>query len=366
MSELIPERVTDLPALEELREAWQALSARLPENTDFFATWDYTWAYLTCHRPANWQVVAVREAGSQRLVAVFALQLFQIEAEGRVYRACQPLGTGYLTYIEFAVEGALRRDVLQVLLNTVLQQQLNIDVAIFWPLHQSSPLYLSLLEDLGRTEVLKTLRFPSNLHEIETRGLGFDRYLAACSSTSFKNAAYCQRRLSAMGALGFTLSEPPEAMRPLLETLCQQNLHKFGERHAFRHLPKWSAFIYELVVSLSQAGLAQLSTLRLDGRVLACGVGFLHKRRRYFYLIDYDPEFVRYSPAKILLAKLIEQTFQEGGVFCFGAGSSRYKREWGPSVGELKAAIVFFNPTARAALDAQLTVHGLNALGGVQ
>lgn len=36
--------ITDFPALEALREEWQALSARLPENTDFFATW----ACLNC------------------------------------------------------------------------------------------------------------------------------------------------------------------------------------------------------------------------------------------------------------------------------------------------------------------------------
>ena len=365
MNELVPECITDLDSLQALGPAWQALSARLPENTDFFATWDYTWAYLNFHRPAQWQVVALREAGSQRLVAVFALQLFQLEAGGQMYRACQPLGTGYLTYIEFAVEGARRRDALQVLLNRVLRQQLAIDVAIFWPLHQSSPLYLSLLEDLGTSAALKTLRIPDNLHEIETRGLSLERHLAACSSKSFQHAAYCQRRLQAMGTLHFTLSEPPETMPAVLHALCQQNLRKFAGRHAFGHLPQWSAFMAEMVVSLSRAGLAQLSTLRLEGRVLASGVTFLHKRRRYFYLVDYDPAFARYSPAKVLLAKLIEQTFGEQGVFCFGAGSSRYKRDWGPSVGELKAAIVFFTSAARAALDGQLTGQGLNALGGV-
>lgn len=363
MATLTTELIDDWPALEALREAWRALSARLPENTDFFATWDYTWTYLNCHRPANWRVVVVRDSGTQ-LVAVFPLQLFQLEEQGQVFRVCQPLGTGYLPYIEFPIDSRVRRDVLQTLLNTVMRQ-LGVDVAIFWPLHQSSPLYLSLLEDLGRTEALKTLRFPDNLHEIETRGLDFDRYLESCSSTTFRNSAYCQRRLGAMGALSFTLSEPLAVMRPLLDTLCQQNRQKFAERHAAQHLPKWSAFIPELVMSLSQAGRAQLSTLRLDGRVLASGVGFLHKRRRYFYLIDYDPEFVRFSPAKVLLAKLIEQTFQDQDVFCFGAGSSRYKRDWGPSVGELKAAIVFLNPPARTALEAKLDLRGLNALGGV-
>lgn len=362
---LTSQRITDFSALEALRDDWQALSARIPENTDFFATWDYTWAYLNSHRPANWQVVTIRDNDGGALVAVFPLQVFQIEHEGQIFRACQPLGVGYLPYIEFPINSAVRRDVLQVLLNTVLQKELNLDVALFWPLHQASPLYLTLLEDLGRSEALKTLRVPGNLHEIETRGRDLAAHRQACSIKSFKDAAYKARKLARQGALRFTLSEPAANLRPLMHTLCQQNLRKFGDQHACRHLPKWSAYLPELAVALAGSGLSQLSTLRLDGEVVASVLSFVHKQRRSLYLIDYDPQFVRYSPSKILLAKLIEQTFADGGMFCFGAGSSAYKRDWGPAVGELKAVQVFFSSTARAALHEQLDLRGLNSLGGV-
>lgn len=359
----IPETITDFSALEALREEWQSLTARIPENSDFFATWDYTRAYLHVHRPANWQVVAIRQAQTRALMAVFPLQLFQIEQEGQIFRACQPLGVGYLPHIEFPIDSAARRDVLQVLLGPVLQQQLKIDVALFWPLHQSSPLYLALLEDLGPTAALKSLRFPDNLHEIETRGRDLKKYRQACSIKSFKDAAYMARKLGREGDLSFTLSESTANVRTLMDSLCQQNLKKFGDQHAYRHLPKWSAYLPELAVALCVDGLAQLSTLRLNGAVVASVLSFVHKQRRSLYLIDCDPAFVRYSPSKILLAKLIEQTFAEGGVFCFGAGSTPYKRDWGPAVGELKAALVFLNVDARTALEAKLTLGGLNSLG---
>lgn len=362
---MFPELITDFAALQALRPQWQSLSARVSEDTDFFATWDYTWAYLNFHRPTQWLVVAMRAAPTGALVAVFPLKVFQIAHEGQVFRACQPLGVGYLPYIEFPIDSAVRRDVLQVLLNTVLQQQLGMEVAIFWPLHQASPLYLNLLEDLGRSEALKTLRFAGNLHEIETRGLDLGAHRQTCSIKSFKDAAYNARKLGRQGELRFTLSEPGANLRPLIKTLCQQNLQKFGDKHACRHLPKWSAYLPQLGEALSTSGLAQLSTLRLDGEVVAAVLSFVRKERRSLYLIDYDPKFVRYSPSKILLAKLVEQTFAEGGIFCFGAGSAPYKRDWGPSVGELKAALVFFNPAARAALEDQLTLNGLNSLGAV-
>lgn len=336
------------------------------ENTDFFATWDYTWAYLNAHRPANWQVVTMREGDSRALVAVFALQVFQIAHQGQTFRACQPLGVGYLPYIEFATDSAVRREVLQLLLNAVLQKELGIDLALFWPLHQASPLYLMLLEDLGRTEALKIMRIPSNLHEIETRGVDLAGYVHTCTRSVYRDAAYKERQLSKEGEVLFTLSEPPYDAATLVATLCCQNQDKFGQQHAYLHLPKWSTFLPQAAQSLTAAGLAQVSTLRLNGAVLAGGLCFLYKKRRYFYLFDYDPAFVRFSPAKILLRNLIEQTFREGGGFCFGPGDAAYKCSWGPVVGELKAALVFLNPNARSALEAQLTLSGLNSLGGVQ
>lgn len=73
-----------------------------------------------------------------------------------------------------------------------------------------------------------------------------------------------------------------------------------------------------------------------------------------------------YCPSKILPAKLIEQTLAASGIFYFGAGSTAYKRDRGLAVGGLKAALVFFNPAARAALEDQLTLNGLNSLSGAQ
>ena len=365
MSHLVSERITDFPALQAIREDWQTLTARLPENTDFFATWDYTWVYLNFHRPANWHVVTFREPDGGTLVAVFGLQVFQISHEGHVFWASQPLGVGYLPYIEFPIESRVQRDVLQHLLNTVLQQELGIELALFWPLHQGSPLYLTLVEDFGRTDLLKTLRFPGNLHEIETRGREFTSYRQTCSSKSFKYAEYVQRKLGREGSLRFTLNEPNACLPPLVETLCLQNMQKFGERHVGRNLPRWSAFIADIASLLSALGIAQLSTLRLDERVVASVLSFMHKRRRYLYLIDHDPEFVRFSPSKILLANLLKHTFNEGGVFCFGAGGYDYKRDWGPAVGELKAAIVYLNPAARTVLDEHLNFNGLKALAAV-
>ena len=102
---------------------------------------------------------------------------------------------------------------------------------------------------------------------------------------------------------------------------------------------------------MAPRGLAEISTLRFDGRVISSALSFVYKRRRYFSMYAYDPEFARFSPSKILLGHLIRQTFEEQGVFCFGAGSYPYKRDWGTSVGDIRCAIVFLNPEVRPLLE---------------
>jgi len=103
--------------------------------------------------------------------------------------------------------------------------------------------------------------------------------------------------------------------------------------------------------------------LRFNEQIIASGLSFWHKGRRYYYLTHFDPAYARYSPGKILLYRLIEQTFAERGVFCFGAGTYSYKEDWAQSAGELKAAFIFLNPQARQALDGVVDRAFIGRLG---
>ena len=80
--------VTELAALSELKSAWQELESCIPENTGFFASWAYTNTYLQHHQQKDWCVVAISEAGSGKLEAVFPLQLIQVENAGRRFQSC--------------------------------------------------------------------------------------------------------------------------------------------------------------------------------------------------------------------------------------------------------------------------------------
>lgn len=339
--------VSDWTSMQALRESWRDLSLRAPDNLGFFASWDYVRAYIQAVQPKNWRLAAVFDA-DDRLVGVFPLQLFQMQHGQQTWRACQTLGGLYATYIECPVHGHLRREVAQVVLLAL--KQLEIDVLVLWPLHERSWLYLALLEDMGGKPALMNLRFPGNLHEIDAQGQSLEAYFDVRKSSTLKNARYKQRRLSREGEVSVTLNETSD-LDALTRQLCEWNRQRFGEQHLFGDFERWTGLISDLVQSLQPAGEAQVSTLRLSGQVIASALSYRQKRRRYFNLYAFDPAFAQFASSKILLSHLIEDTFMAGDEFCFGLGEYAYKRDWAQTVGEVKAAVVFFRPEVRASLE---------------
>lgn len=362
---MLSEVIQSESALLAIKEEWQALGAAVPQSIGFFGGWDFAWHYIHVIQPGKWLVVALRDPESQQLVAVFPWELIHLNAGDATYRAVQPLGPSLVPYVEFTVAPTHLRAVLQVLLNTVLAQQVNIDVVCLWPLHEASLLYNALIEDLRASEVLKTFRYPGNLREIETRGQDYDRYRHSKSGMTFANARYCERRLQKEGELRFTLCEPASSATDIVAMLCAASAERFADQFVYRHKPAWQALVGEMVKALADQGVAQVSTLRLNGIIIAGGLSFWHKGRRYFYLTYYDRSYAKHSPGKILLHHLIKQTFADQGVFCFGAGTNSYKEEWAQSTGELKAAYLFLNPAARRELDGVMDQDFVRRLGMV-
>lgn len=350
--------VSTLAALDAIKEDWRALCDTLPENTGFFSSYSYLRPYLEFHQPAEWTVVAVYDDEQTRLLGVFPVSMFTIQNGAETYRACKPLATAYATYFDFAVQSSDRRQVLSVLLQKVLRDHFKCDVVFLGPLHESSPLTTVLLQDLD-TQTLKLVCNNDSLCQIETRGQSFDTYFSRKKSLTLPDARYHERRLRKRGELKFRLAELGAEQKEVILELCGRNEKHFSEVNYYRQHADWKNYMVSLAAQLTPQGLAEVSTVRFNGKVIASSLNFLHPGRRYFYLAAYDPEFSRYSPSKILMAHLIQASFDEKSVFCFGAGYYAYKADWGQSLGDLRYPIIFFNPQARQALDDKVTLDKL-------
>ena len=348
--------------MSSIEKPWQDLSESISENTDFFASYAYTKAYLTHYKPKDWFIVAIYDADKQ-MQAIFPLQRFNlIHDEKHQFSACKSIGVPFLTYIEFPIRSKLRREVITFLLNAVLRQYLHIDLVFFWPMHESSKLYLTLLEDMGRDPALKVDRYANNLNEIETRSQSFAEYRKTHRLLTFKDAAYNQRKLTKRGAVIIQTHKDTSTLYQVIKNLCHMHEQRFNTQHVYLGCADWPEYLSSLFAQLVPIGCAELTYLMFNEQVICSGLCFLHKKRRYFYLYDFDKNFKSYSPGKIKMNHLIQKTFEENGVFCFGVGDYGYKQDWGQTVGEIKSAIVFLNPQARPILEECLTPAGIKRI----
>lgn len=346
-----------LEAVDAVKDEWQALCAALPGNTGFFSSYSYLRTYLAFHQPATWAVAAIYSGDKSQLLAIFPLSFLNIESEGQHFLACKPLATPYAPYFDFAVQSQERRQVLRTLLQ-LLRVHLKCDVALLGPLHESSPLCTVLLQDLDAQQ-LKIIGNPASLSEIETRGQSFEEYFRRKKSLTLPDARYQARRLRKLGQLDLCLADHGDDMEEVVLEMCRRNEDHFADVNYYRQHPAWQSYLTALARQLAPQGLAEVSTLRIDGKVIASALCFLQPGRRSLYMTAFDPEFARYSPSKILLAHMIEQSFDEKSIFCFGAGDYAYKRDWSQSVGDRRTPVIYLNPQARLALDQHLVPEKL-------
>ncbi|SDF92711.1 MULTISPECIES: GNAT family N-acetyltransferase [unclassified Duganella] len=351
------EVISTLEGLDNLKSRWQELCAQLPENTGFFSTYSYLRLYLEFHQPSHWIVAAIYNGDQSELLGIFPLSFFNIKSEGTLYRACKPLSTTYAAYFDFAVVSHQRRQVL-AMLNLVLTEHLKCDVALLGPLHESSPLFTVLLQDMSRDQ-LKIIGNPDSLSEIETRGQSFDAYFRRKKSLTLPAARYEERRLRRMGEVDIRVGDHSDELAAIVLELCGRNEEQFSEINYYRQHPEWKDYLAMLACQLVPQGLAEVSTLRFNGRVIASALCFLQPGRRSLYLAAYDQKFARHSPSKVLLAHMLKQSFDEKSVFCFGTGDYQYKRDWSQSLGETRIPVIYFNDKARQGLDKDLVLAKL-------
>lgn len=104
------------------------------------------------------------------------------------------------------------------------------------------------------------------------------------------------------------------------------------------HARKWPNafkvpdFHKTLLLNGISAGFVHFSEMRLDDVPISWELGFRCRSNAYSYMPAYKEEYAKYSPGKVHLSSLIEDSFESGlQVFDFMRGSEEYKGEWADS-----------------------------------
>jgi CelD/BcsL family acetyltransferase involved in cellulose biosynthesis len=158
-----------------------------------------------------------------------------------------------------------------------------------------------------------------------------------------------RKRLERAGNLVFRHVESRDEMREKLPILFHQHGTRMEARGAKSRLLEERA--RRLLLSCAQHMDPQrelrFSVLELDGRVIACHLGFELGDTFYYYVTGFDTAAASYSPSDVLLGALLEHAAGRGiQQFDFGIGGETYKRRYANRIRE--NLTLYVNRTARS------------------
>ncbi len=157
----------------------------------------------------------------------------------------------------------------------------------------------------------------------------------------------CIRRLDEVGSVRYVkiadarACSRDELMRylDLFFEMHQKQWAKSKFRKEKKEIERYKEFAYRAL----QKGYFELALLYLDEKIIAMHYGFKLNTCRYYFTPAYDIDYKHYSPGKILLYRLIKNSFEEGVEFDFQKGKEPYKLEWTDQVQERVVIHVYRN-----------------------
>ncbi|MBN2816194.1 MAG: GNAT family N-acetyltransferase, partial [Campylobacterales bacterium] len=150
----------------------------------------------------------------------------------------------------------------------------------------------------------------------------YESFLSYFKTKERSNVKRQIKRLEEQGDLKFEVlgSSQKDRIITILPTLLQQ--------HALRWPNAYRApnFHSNLVHNALDANLLYFSQLTLNNEPISWGLGFIYKKKFYFYMLVYVDKYAKFSPGKLnmfySIEYLIEQKYE---IFDFLRGSEEYK-----------------------------------------
>jgi len=105
---------------------------------------------------------------------------------------------------------------------------------------------------------------------------------------------------------------------------------KILEKRKIKHILDKKMISILNKIKESNSNLVKITTLKVNGELVAANLGLIHKRRFYYYMpVLFSEKFNKYSPGKVLISYLIERSIiNKIDYFDFGLGDENYKKYW--------------------------------------
>lgn len=217
-----------------------------------------------------------------------------------------------------------------------------------WPDGAMARLWPSLLAAIGPVDRVRFAKMPDRVGPLPNPLLGlgtrpeeeswqadisdgFEAFLKRRSSRFRKDCAAKARELARQGVVRFQMVTEPAPAAALLEELLRLKSAQYrrtGRVDLLRD-PTRLAFYRAITAREGRGGMVCLSSLTLDGVVVAANLGLAAGGRFYSLLPAYLPEHARLSPGKLLNHELVRWCCGAGlAVFDLTCGGEPYKQSW--------------------------------------
>jgi CelD/BcsL family acetyltransferase involved in cellulose biosynthesis len=254
-----------------------------------------------------------------RLVGLAPLYIYRegTDQSSRVFL----IGTGNSDYLDAVFRPDFRSACLRSLLSELQIRSHLWDVCDFQQLRSSSPL-LQAREEICRFRVALDQQQPCpvlDLHSLDS------------SLTMEKRANHYQRRLEKSGSFAIERATPA-SFGEIFDALARLHEDRWGNRGISGAFSTERDRQFHRLVARAflRLDILRLYAARLNGKIIAALYAFSHRKRTYFYLSGFDPEYGRFSIGTVLLGHAIEEARNQGSdEFDFLRGQEAYKYRWG-------------------------------------
>ena len=188
------------------------------------------------------------------------------------------------------------------------------------------------------------------LYQINPNTINYEEYVKTRSSKTIKDAKRGKKQLEKKGKVEIRVEYEIENIQKSSNFHIEKMKEKFQEKVLYEHPEEYIEIYINMIKQANKEKTksnVEITNLLLNGIIIASTVTLKYKNRKMFILTAYDQKYKEYSPGKILLHHLVEESFQNNEIFCLGPNDYGYKKLWSTQHYNLNLLTYFFNESAK-------------------
>ena len=312
-----------------LYDSWNEILSRAAcANIQLTHEWLSTWWEVFGD---NERLSLITVADGDKIIGIAPLIITKVLSKaGFELRKLTFVGDGLTDYHDLLIANERRKEILQILLEFIFNNNENWDAIHFRNFRSDSPNLPILRDSLRNTSLTFTERINIKAPYISIN-CDWLKYYGALGKNIRSDIRRRLNYLAKMGKAEFIrLHEIDDVMDTLrviksIHIKCRQAK---GETSWYTD-EKRLKFVSLILERFGERKWLDIVFLKLNDRIVAYYLGFVYDNIVYFWNTGFDPEFSKVSPGKLLMHHWIKDSFAAGyREFDFMVGEESYKYQW--------------------------------------